>query len=256
MGEADADHAVRRLELAVGHDGSFVIAADGDIVDDAIDLVTLHLQRDLLRDGFAGSLCLVHGVVRLAAAVQLERGRAEAAHDEAAVAVGGAVQAGLLGRAHGVAGDHQAIGVRVVVAVHVHGLVEGGGHGVVARLLHRGVPVGDGRPGGHVKAVAFLGEERILFRLALLGGTGVHRAHPAGNLDAAVGNGCCLLLVLHACHAGHGRALLGVDERGGTEGGEGERTTNEAAHDDFLWCLGWTPRKRGLVSDAIDCMPF
>src|SRR5207249_4721511 len=97
----------------------------------------------------------VHGA---ATAVQLEGGGAEATYDEIPGSVGRTIEIALLIGSQVVAGDHDPVWMRMGVQVHVLGLIERRLHGVVARRLVGGIPIGDGGAGGDVQRVAVFGE--------------------------------------------------------------------------------------------------
>ncbi len=143
VGEADPVNTIGRLQLAGGHEIGLGVARDDGAVDRALDAVALDRHGDLLGDGLVLAGGLVHRCPCFSTpAVHLEGRGPESAHDEVAVAVGGAVQVALFGGPHVVAGDEDAVRVRVIVDVHVLRLVERRLHRVVARRLVRGVPVG------------------------------------------------------------------------------------------------------------------
>ena len=159
-----------------------------------------------------------------APAVHLERRRAEAAHDEGAVAVGRAVEIALLGRAQVVAGDHDAVRVRVIVEVHVLRFVERRLHRVVAGRHVGGIPVGDGGTGGDVQDLAVRGELRVVQDLSSLLLVGVDLPGPALDRDPAAGHGLRGILPLGADH--------GRNEHGESYGDRGtvDETHNVSFH--------------------------
>jgi hypothetical protein len=76
----------------------------------------------------------VHGSIRFSqAAIELEGVGTEILHNEVAIAVRRAVQAGLRVSAEVAPADHDAVWVRVIVPVHVLRLGEGRLHRVVSR---------------------------------------------------------------------------------------------------------------------------
>src|SRR5690606_6481678 len=110
--ETDAPYAIRRAQPSVLHDLTARVAADDGTVDRALDAILMHAHGDVLRDGLALACCLVDCVMRFAAAaVQLEGLWAEAAHDEVARTVRGAVEVALVRATDVVTGDDDAVGV-------------------------------------------------------------------------------------------------------------------------------------------------
>src|SRR6202035_1757708 len=133
VGEADSVDAVGGLQLSGGYQVSLVVAGDYGAVDRAFDPAAFDGKSDLLRDGFSHACRFVYGgVVGALAAIHLKRPGTESAHDEFAVTVSRAVEIGLLRRVHIVAGDDDAVGMRVVIQIHELRFGEGGFHGVVA----------------------------------------------------------------------------------------------------------------------------
>jgi hypothetical protein len=146
------------------------------------------------------AICCVTGWPFAAASVHLERLGPEPAHDERAVAVRLAIEQALLVRAHVVAADEEPVGMRVVVQVHVLGLRERCLDRVAAGRGVGAVPVAHRGSRRHVQRIAILRELRVLQLHASARFGSVDLAHPAGDLDAAIGDGAGLFLTLHRGH--------------------------------------------------------
>ena len=225
VNEAPAVSAVERLQLALTHCFGLVERGHDGAVDGARDLAVLHRQRDLLRHRRADARCLVdRGMRRAAASAKAERRRAKAAHDVRAVAVRGAVEQRRLVRAEVVAGDDDAVRVRMVVEVLVLGLAERRLHGVVAARRSSGLPVRRRRAGGDVIALPLGSELGRVDGHAVLGFIGIHLAGPALGGDAAAGDGAGHFITLcgglggEAGEREHGNN--GRDARGADHGGD------------------------------------
>src|SRR5579863_7511366 len=89
-------HSISRLELSRYHQLRLIQGLHYRAVDDARNLIALHLHRDLLRDGLPCSGGLVHRIARFAPSIQLERIRPEPSHNEISAAIGRAVDVALL----------------------------------------------------------------------------------------------------------------------------------------------------------------
>src|SRR5688572_2084268 len=148
MSEADAVDAVGGLQLARGYEVGLLIGADHRAVNRARYVVAVHRHGDLLRHRRTLAGGLVDRGVRLRLArARLKRPRAHATDDERAVAVSRAIEIALIGAAEVVAGDHDAVGMRVIVETHVVRLGERRLHGIVAGGAISRVPIGHGGTG-------------------------------------------------------------------------------------------------------------
>src|SRR5215469_2355267 len=91
-------HAVGRFQLARYHQFRLIERLHYRAVDDARNLVALHLHRDLLRHRLSYAGGLVYRIARLAPSIQLKCIRPKPAHDEVPAAVRRAVDIALLPR--------------------------------------------------------------------------------------------------------------------------------------------------------------
>src|SRR5439155_5588032 len=115
----------------------------------------------------------------------------------------------LVVRAEVVARDEDAVGMGMVVQVHVLGLGERRLHGVSAGRPIGGIPIDHGRPRGHVQRVAFRREPRVVERASALLLLSVDLSLPPRYGDTAAGRGT--RDVLSPAWARHGDAGEGRD---------------------------------------------
>src|SRR5947209_3092479 len=151
----------------------------------------------------------MHSVVRFSSAsVHLERFGAETAHYEIAASISRTVKQALLRRSHVIPRDENAVGVRMAVAVHVLRLGVRGFYAVIAGRLVRRIPIGHGRAGDDVERISFLGQLRVLERLASFFGVRVDLPGPTRGEYAPVfyGSRCFLCRLSEQQH--------GCDEQG------------------------------------------
>src|SRR5260370_2752156 len=85
-------------------------------------------------------------------------------------------------------GDKNAIGVRMVIQVHVFCFSEGGRSGVVPGGHVRGLPKSCRRASRHLQLAAFLRELGVFDRLPRLLGASIDLSGPSGSRDASTGN--------------------------------------------------------------------
>ena len=110
--EADAVDAVRGFQLAGVDQRRFFIRGNDRTVYGAIDFVVFDRHCNFLRNRLAWDRRFMHGVVCFASAVHLKRLRTKSAHDEAAVAIGCAIEITLLRCTQVVAGDEDSVRMR------------------------------------------------------------------------------------------------------------------------------------------------
>src|ERR1700684_4466478 len=136
----------------------------------------------------------MNSVVRFPTSVHLKRIRCKAAHDKSSIAVRRTIQLAVLIGPQLMAGDENAIGMRMAVQVHVFRLSECGRYRVVASRLVGWIPVLRSRAGGDVQHTALLGQLGVIDRLSRLLRSGVDRSYPAGHRDATACNGARSIL--------------------------------------------------------------
>jgi hypothetical protein len=172
VGEPDSVDAIGRLQLSRGHQASLVVTRNDGAIDRALDAAAFDGKSDVLRDRLSHARRFVNGGVCTAfPAVHLKWLGAEPAYDKFAVTVGRAVEVALLGRSQIVAGDHDTVGMRMVVQVHELWFQECRSHRVVAGCLVGGIPIRHRRARRDVKRFT-LGGERP--------GAGLRRNDPEG----------------------------------------------------------------------------
>src|SRR5688572_12408584 len=189
VGEAQAVDAVSRFQLTGCDQGRLIVTRHHLLVDSAFNLVAFHCHRDLLRDRFTDGGGFVHCRIGAAAwSIHLKRGWTKTAYDEVAVAVSRAVEVALLIGAEIVAGDYDAVGMRMVIETHVLRLFKGRCDGVVAGRFVRRVPIGHRWTSYDVQRVAFFGEFCAVQSQS--GGLffGVDLSGPTGNGDSTAGD--------------------------------------------------------------------
>src|SRR5215472_61272 len=185
VSEAESVKAIRGTEFPARHERRFVIARDDGPVDRAFHAVAFHRNRDLLGYGFSGAGGLIHRRARRTAPVHLERKGSESAYDEIPVAIRCTVEVALLGSSQLVAGDHDAVRVRMAVQVHVFRLLERRLDRVVAGRFVGGVPIGHRRTGSDMEPTTLLRELCVIQRLSGSFLVCIDLAGPSRGRDAA-----------------------------------------------------------------------
>src|SRR4051812_37370578 len=196
MSKTNPVNAVGRFEFSCCYDGRLVIGGDDLVIDGAHYLIALYRHCDLLGNGLADTCGLIYGRVsdRWTAA-HLERCGTKSADDKCSVTVRRAIEITLLVGSEIVTGDHDPVGMRMIVEAHVLRLGKRRTYGVIAFCDIRGVPIGHGRAGGYVKSFAILRQLGTVKREARGLFFGVDLTGPPVYQDAAGRNGLGIALL-------------------------------------------------------------